>query len=134
MNHLMEALSELKRLKMKCILCIRETISPGFMSSRPIDAPRNAGRASTTYGMAIRNDAVGGLLVHWNDRGYISQRQHLQEINFSPCTYCNSCEMVNTNLKDCYGDGASLCGLPESTRINTKSMKLLWNERNEHYA
>ncbi len=50
------------------------------------------------------------LPVIWNDPGYMSLRDRLQSFDFSPCTYCNSCEMANDNLEDCYSNTLPACG------------------------
>jgi MoaA/NifB/PqqE/SkfB family radical SAM enzyme len=46
----------------------------------------------------------------WDDPGYLDLRDRLQSFDFSPCTYCNSCEMANDNLEDCYGNTTPACG------------------------
>ena len=46
----------------------------------------------------------------WNLPDYVALRQRLQAFDFSPCSYCNSCSMVESNLKDCYGNPAPTCG------------------------
>jgi MoaA/NifB/PqqE/SkfB family radical SAM enzyme len=46
----------------------------------------------------------------WYDRRYTDLRDRLQRFIFSPCTYCNSCEMANDNLEDCYGNTIPACG------------------------
>lgn len=58
---------------------------------------------------------VGDLTAHslseiWSDPNYMSLRDRLQSFDFSPCTYCNSCEMANDNLEDCYGNTLPACG------------------------
>ncbi len=46
----------------------------------------------------------------WSDPEYLKLRDRLQSFDFSPCTYCNSCEMANDNLEDCYGNTIPACG------------------------
>ena len=46
----------------------------------------------------------------WADPGYQNLRERLESFGFSPCTYCNSCEMANDNLEDCYGNTSPACG------------------------
>jgi MoaA/NifB/PqqE/SkfB family radical SAM enzyme len=58
---------------------------------------------------------VGDLAEHclseiWADPDYVNLRDRLQSFDFSPCTYCNSCEMANDNLEDCYGNILPACG------------------------
>ncbi len=46
----------------------------------------------------------------WNDRNYLALRRLLQDFDFSPCTLCNSCEMADSNLEDCFGNTQPACG------------------------
>ena len=46
----------------------------------------------------------------WNQPDYIALRQRLLAFDFSPCSFCNSCSMAESNLKDCYGNMAPACG------------------------
>jgi MoaA/NifB/PqqE/SkfB family radical SAM enzyme len=46
----------------------------------------------------------------WDDPDYLTLRDRLRSFDFSPCTYCNSCEMANDNLEDCYGNVIPTCG------------------------
>jgi MoaA/NifB/PqqE/SkfB family radical SAM enzyme len=46
----------------------------------------------------------------WNDSDYIALRKRLQDFDFSPCTFCNSCEMANENVEDCFGNVHPTCG------------------------
>lgn len=50
------------------------------------------------------------LLEIWNDPAYASLRQRLLEFDFSPCVYCNSCDMPEGNREDCYGNVQPACG------------------------
>ncbi|MBN2117719.1 MAG: radical SAM protein [Anaerolineales bacterium] len=50
------------------------------------------------------------LLQIWNDRSYRDLRKRLQDFDFSPCTFCNSCEMAVENLEDCFGNIHPACG------------------------
>lgn len=59
--------------------------------------------------------AVGSLQVHslgeiWNAPVYRELRERLLHFDFSPCTTCNSCEMADANLEDCFGNVAPACG------------------------
>ena len=59
--------------------------------------------------------AVGSLQERslsdiWNDPAYRALRERLLQFDFSPCTYCNSCEMADTNQEDCFGNDAPACG------------------------
>jgi MoaA/NifB/PqqE/SkfB family radical SAM enzyme len=50
------------------------------------------------------------LLQMWNDAGYCELRRRLQDFDFSPCVFCNSCEMASANLEDCFGNLQPACG------------------------
>jgi MoaA/NifB/PqqE/SkfB family radical SAM enzyme len=50
------------------------------------------------------------LVELWNDPCYTALRERLQEYDFSPCTFCNSCEMADSNQEDCFGNLAPACG------------------------
>ncbi len=50
------------------------------------------------------------LLQIWSDQGYHSLRKRLQDFDFSPCTFCNSCEMAVENIEDCFGNVHPTCG------------------------
>lgn len=46
----------------------------------------------------------------WNDAEYRALRKRLQDFDFSPCAFCNSCEMALGNLEDCFGNTQPACG------------------------
>jgi len=50
------------------------------------------------------------LKTIWELPDYVSLRETLQSFTFSPCTYCNSCEMANDNQEDCFGNILPTCG------------------------
>lgn len=50
------------------------------------------------------------LLQIWNDQGYRQLRKRLQDFDFSPCAFCNSCEMAVENREDCFGNVHPTCG------------------------
>jgi MoaA/NifB/PqqE/SkfB family radical SAM enzyme len=50
------------------------------------------------------------LLDIWNNPGYLELRRRLADFDFSPCSFCNSCEMANDNLEDCFGNVQPTCG------------------------
>jgi MoaA/NifB/PqqE/SkfB family radical SAM enzyme len=50
------------------------------------------------------------LLQVWNDENYRGLRKRLQDFDFSPCVFCNSCEMASENLEDCFGNVQPACG------------------------
>lgn len=51
-----------------------------------------------------------GLAEIWQDPDYVALRERLQSFDFSPCVYCNSCEMAEKNQEDCFGNTAPACG------------------------
>ena len=50
------------------------------------------------------------LLDIWNDEGYAALRERIQRFDFSPCTFCNGCELSEENLEDCLGNTGLACG------------------------
>jgi MoaA/NifB/PqqE/SkfB family radical SAM enzyme len=46
----------------------------------------------------------------WNDNLYRDLRKRLQDFDFSPCAFCNSCEMATGNMEDCFGNIQPTCG------------------------
>lgn len=46
----------------------------------------------------------------WNESSYRELRKRLQDFDFSPCAFCNSCEMANENMEDCFGNLQPTCG------------------------
>lgn len=46
----------------------------------------------------------------WKKQEYRDLRKRLQDFDFSPCAFCNSCEMANENLEDCFGNIQPTCG------------------------
>ncbi len=54
--------------------------------------------------------AVQSLPDIWRDPAYLDLRQRLQRFDFSPCVICNSCEMADQNLEDCFGNVQPACG------------------------
>lgn len=46
----------------------------------------------------------------WNDESYRALREKLLVFDFSPCVYCNSCEMSEHNREDCFGNVLPTCG------------------------
>ncbi len=50
------------------------------------------------------------LLDLWNDTDYANLRERVQRFDFSPCTFCNGCELSEENLEDCLGNTELACG------------------------
>ncbi|MCX7976087.1 MAG: radical SAM protein [Bellilinea sp.] len=46
----------------------------------------------------------------WREPAYVELRQRVQTFDFSPCVVCNSCEMAEQNLEDCFGNTQPACG------------------------
>ena len=46
----------------------------------------------------------------WHDPFYVRLRERLQTFDFSPCSFCNTCEMAESNLEDCFGNTQPACG------------------------
>ena len=46
----------------------------------------------------------------WMKDDYRELRKKLQGEGFSPCSYCNACEMAEDNGEDCFGNGHPSCG------------------------
>jgi MoaA/NifB/PqqE/SkfB family radical SAM enzyme len=50
------------------------------------------------------------LMQIWNEKNYVELRKRLQDFDFSPCAFCNSCEMASENVEDCFGNIQPTCG------------------------
>jgi MoaA/NifB/PqqE/SkfB family radical SAM enzyme len=63
----------------------------------------------------LRCYAVGNVIgqdLHdlWTLPEYLSFREHVQKFDFSPCTSCGRCSLVEANEKDCFGNLFPTCG------------------------
>ena len=67
-------------------------------------------RPRTNHAFAVANVNDRGLLEAWNDPAYVALRERLLAFDFAPCTICNSCDMADENLEDCFGSPAPACG------------------------
>lgn len=64
-------------------------------------------RAQTyTFGNVLEKD----LLEIWNGQNYAELRERVQRFDFSPCTFCNGCELSADNKEDCLGNTGLACG------------------------
>jgi MoaA/NifB/PqqE/SkfB family radical SAM enzyme len=64
-------------------------------------------RAKTyTFGNVLENN----FLEIWNSQQYADLREHVQCFDFSPCTFCNGCELSADNVEDCVGNTGLACG------------------------
>ncbi|PKO12794.1 MAG: hypothetical protein CVU39_21910 [Chloroflexi bacterium HGW-Chloroflexi-10] len=64
----------------------------------------------TTHAYAVGSINDHSLKDLWNNPQYIQLRENLQAFDFSPCTFCNSCDMAESNLEDCFGNSHPTCG------------------------
>ncbi len=67
-------------------------------------------RPRTNHAFAVANVNDRGLLEAWNDDAYVALRERLLAFDFAPCTICNSCDMADENLEDCFGSPTPACG------------------------
>lgn len=67
-------------------------------------------RLRTNHAFALANVNDRGLLEVWDDPAYVELRERLQAFDFAPCTICNSCDMADENLEDCFGSPTPACG------------------------
>lgn len=65
-------------------------------------------RTSHAYSVGNINDQ--SLVEVWKDPNYVQLRKRLLTFDFSPCTFCNSCDMAENNLEDCFGNPQPTCG------------------------
>ncbi len=63
-----------------------------------------------SHAFSVGNINESSLAAVWNDQAYVELRQRLQDFDFSPCTFCNSCEMAEANQEDCFGNVLPACG------------------------
>lgn len=68
----------------------------------------NRERLSKEYFVGDVNQTDLSLI--WNNSEYQALRGKLEDFDFSPCVHCNSCEMVDQNLEDCFGNVHPTCG------------------------
>lgn len=65
-------------------------------------------RRSVPY--SFGNAFVSSIMDIWNCPEYQELREHLLDMNFSPCVDCHTCYMSEDNLLDCTGYGHPNCG------------------------
>jgi MoaA/NifB/PqqE/SkfB family radical SAM enzyme len=63
-----------------------------------------------SHSFSVGNIQEKSINEIWNDQPYQQLRDRLDGFDFSPCTYCNSCEMAEANLEDCFGNDQPACG------------------------
>jgi MoaA/NifB/PqqE/SkfB family radical SAM enzyme len=67
-------------------------------------------RPRTSHAFAVGNLNDLGLAEAWSDPAYVTLRERLLAFDFAPCTICNSCDMADENLEDCFGSPIPACG------------------------
>jgi len=67
-------------------------------------------RKRTSKEYFVGDVCESSLAEIWNTEAFRSLRKRLQDFDFSPCAFCNSCEMANENLEDCFGNVHPTCG------------------------
>ena len=67
-------------------------------------------RERTSREYFVGNVCDNDLMNIWNDAKYRELRKRLQDFDFSPCAFCNSCEMALENMEDCFGNTQPTCG------------------------
>jgi MoaA/NifB/PqqE/SkfB family radical SAM enzyme len=67
-------------------------------------------RERTSHEYFVGDLQQGHLLQIWQADDYQRLRKRLQDFDFSPCGFCNSCEMASENLEDCFGNTQPACG------------------------
>lgn len=58
----------------------------------------------------IGNIREQDLLSLWESPQYVRFRKRVNDFDFAPCTVCASCEMVESNQEDCFGNPFPTCG------------------------
>ena len=67
-------------------------------------------RPRTSRAFSVANVNETSLAEAWSDPAYVELRERLLAFDFSPCTICNSCDMADENLEDCFGSPTPACG------------------------
>lgn len=58
----------------------------------------------------VGNVSGARILDLWNLPEYVSFRERVQRFDFSPCTMCGGCELLESNEEDCIGSPFPACG------------------------
>lgn len=64
----------------------------------------------TVRAWVIGNVNETPLPALWHAPEYRAFRERVELFDFSPCTYCASCEMAEANQEDCFGNTFPACG------------------------
>jgi MoaA/NifB/PqqE/SkfB family radical SAM enzyme len=67
-------------------------------------------RPRTSHAFSVGNVNERSLADAWRDPAYVALRERLLAFDFAPCTICNSCDMADENLEDCFGSPTPACG------------------------
>jgi MoaA/NifB/PqqE/SkfB family radical SAM enzyme len=67
------------------------------------------------YERSLRRYEVGNVIRQdlydlWNLPEYLSFRDRIQKFDFSPCTFCGGCDLLERNEEDCFGSPFPTCG------------------------
>lgn len=62
-----------------------------------------------------RRWTIGSVMEHslaelWHAPEHVAFRERVQAFDFSPCTRCGGCEMMEKNEEDCFGNAFPTCG------------------------
>lgn len=69
-----------------------------------------AKRLRHTQAYTVGNVLQDDLHTIWNEEQYTALRRRVQRFDFSPCTFCNGCELSTHNSEDCLGNTGLACG------------------------
>ena len=67
-------------------------------------------RPRTSHAFFVGNVNERSLAEAWGHPAYVELRERLLAFDFAPCTVCNSCDMADENLEDCFGSPTPACG------------------------
>jgi len=67
-------------------------------------------RLRQSHAYLVGNVNEADLSALWMQADFVQLRERLQQFDFSPCVYCNTCEMSEQNLEDCFGNRQPACG------------------------
>lgn len=67
-------------------------------------------RPRTSHAFSVGNINERSLTDVWSDPAYVGLRERLLAFDLAPCTICNSCDMADENLEDCFGSPTPTCG------------------------
>ena len=67
------------------------------------------------YERSLRHYEIGNVVSQdlydlWDLPEYLSFRERVQEFDFSPCTFCGGCDLLEINEEDCFGNTFPTCG------------------------